>query len=409
MAVLTDTKLRALKPRPAVYRVADMLGLAIEVRPTGTKQWRYRFRFNGKASMMTLGTYPAMSLQDARTARDEARRVVARGEDPVQARKTAKLLASMANATTFEPVAREWMATQQWTPRTRAKAVWTFETYVFPYIGERPVAKITAHEVLAVCRRPEQLGKVETAQRVKQRCSAVFRYAVSTLRADADPTAVLRGALKTVRVVHHASVTDKRRVGQLMRDIYAFEGHMVTQCALKLSALVWARPVEIRHWEWSEISEDGSEWRIPAHKMKMGYPHIVPLSSQAQEVIAELRSRTGRGKYLFPAHRGKATVISENTINAALRRLDYDTTEMTAHGFRSMASTILNEDGFNGDWVERQLSHCEKDGSRAAYNYAQYLPSRREMMQAWADLLDRLRIGGNVVEFTPRAAGHAPR
>jgi integrase len=392
MAALTDTKLRSLKPRPAVYRVADMLGLCIEVRPTGFKAWRFRYRFGGKGRMIDLGTYPQMSLQDARKERDRQRELVAKGSDPSDVRRQDKAFALVSADDSFEAVAREWMRTKaKWSPATRVKALWLFETYGFPWIGKRPIRSITPPEMLVVLRRPESLGKLETAQRLKQRCGQVFRYAIGTGRGDRDPTADLRGVLTTAHVRHHASLTRKLEVGELMRAIDSSTGHLTTRCALLLSALTFVRPGELRMWEWGEIAPDGDEWRIPAEKMKMGIPHIVPLARQARAIIDELRPVTGRGRYVFPSLRGPSRPMSENTINASLRRMGYGNDQMTAHGFRSMASTLLNEEGFNGDWIERQLAHCEKDGVRAAYNYAQYMPERRRMMQSWADLLDVLR------------------
>jgi integrase len=410
MPVLTDTKLRSLKPRPAVYRVADMAGLCIEIRPSGFKAWRFRYRFAGKAKMLDLGEYPAVSLQDARKERDRQRELLAQGIDPSDARRQARVLAQVAADDSFEGVAREWMSKQgKWSPATRSKVVWLLETYAFPWIGKRPIRSITTPEMLVLLRRPESLGKLETAQRLKQCCGQVFRYAIGTGRADRDPTADLRGVLTTAHVAHHASITHKPAVGELMRAIDGFVGHLVTRIGLQLSALTFVRPGELRQWEWSELTEDGTEWRIPGEKMKMGITHIVPLSRQAQELLEELRPATGRGRYVFPSLRGPSRPMSENTINAALRRMGYASNQMTAHGFRSMASTILNEEGFNGDWIERQLAHCEKDGVRAAYNYAQYLPERRKMMQAWADLLDRLRKGGEVIDLTRRSADRGSR
>jgi len=410
MPALTDTKIRALKPRPKLYRVADMCGLCLEVRPTGARSWRFRYRFAGKANMLDLGDYPAMTLQEARRERDRQRDMLARGIDPADARRQAKALALIAAEDSFEAVAREWIATQKkWAASTLEKTLWLFENYAFPWIGKRPLRSITSPEMLVLLRRPESLGKIETAQRLKQRAGQVFRYGIGTGRADRDPTADLRGVLTTVHVRHHASLTQKAPVGQLMRDIDAFTGQFATRCALQLTALTFVRPGELRQWEWAEISEDATEWRIPGEKMKMGMTHIVPLSKQAQAVLDELRPRTGRGRYLFPSLRGPSRAMSENTVNAALRRMGYSNDQMTAHGFRSTASTLLNEEGFNADWIERQLAHCEKDGVRAAYNYAQYMPERRRMMQAWADLLDQLRRGGDVIDLTRRADGRGRR
>ena len=279
MAALTDTKLRSLKPRPAVYRVADMLGLCIEVRPTGFKAWRFQYRFGGKGRMLDLGTYPQMSLQDARKARDRQRDLVAKGSDPVDVRRQDKASALVSVDDSFEAVAREWMRTKaKWSPATRTKALWLFETYTFPWIGKRPIRSLTPPEMLVLLRRPESMGKLETAQRLKQRCGQVCRYAIGTGQGDRDPTADLRGVLTTTHARHHASLARKMEGGELMRAIDRSTGHLTTRCALLLSALTFVRPGELRTWEWSEIAAEGDGWRIPAEKMKMGIAHIVPLS-----------------------------------------------------------------------------------------------------------------------------------
>lgn len=401
---LTDAKLRTLKPRPTVYRVADMEGLCIEVRPTGARCWRFRYRFAGKPNMLDLGDYPAVSLQEARRERDRQRDLLKAGIDPSQARKQAQLRAQAEQDDRFEPVAREWLAKQgAWSPATLAKASALLETWVFPWIGARSMRSIEPPDMLAVIRRPEAAGKIETAQRAKQRCGQIFRYGIATGRCERDPTADLRGVLQTVKTKHHASITDRARVGGLLRAIDAYHGTFVVICALRLSALTFARPGELRQWEWAEIIDDGATWRIPAEKMKMGAPHLVPLATQTRAVLDELRPLTGGGRYVFPSARGGGRCMSENAVRVALRTLGFTNRDMTAHGFRSMASTLLNEEGWNRDWVERQLAHAERDAVRGAYNYAEYLPGRRKMMQAWADLLDRLRTGAQVVPL--RAAG----
>lgn len=397
---LTDTRLRALKPRESVYRIADRDGLCIEVRPSGGRFWRYRYRFAGRAQMLSLGRYPSVSLQDARRAAQDARALLDAGTDPAHVQRRAQARSQAPGADCFEPIAREWLSKQQrWSPATTAKAVALLETWAFPFLGRRPLASIDPPEMLAVLRRPESQGKIETAQRLKQRASAIFRYGVATGRCTRDPTADLRGILTTVKTRHLASLRERKSVGELMRAIDGYSGHLITRCALQLSAVTFVRPGELRHWEWSEISRDGSEWRIPGEKMKMGDPHIVPLADQARAVLDELRPLTGRGRYVFPAQRGGGRPMSENTVNVALRAMGYSGDQMTAHGFRSMASTLLNEAGWNRDWIERQLAHSERDAVRAAYNYAEYLPERRRMMQAWADMLDGLRAGGDVVPF----------
>lgn len=403
---LSDTKLRALKPRPTVYRVADMEGLCIEVRPTGARCWRFRYRRpgSGKPNMLDLGDYPAVSLQEARKERDKQRELVRSGIDPGEERKQAQLRAQAGDDDRFEAVAREWLAKQgAWSPATLAKAEALLQTWAFPWIGQRRMREILPADMLRVIRRPEEQGKIETAQRLKQRCGQIFRYGIPTGRCDRDPTADLRGVLQTVKTQHHASITDRVRVGGLLRAIDAYHGTFVVICALRLSALTFVRPGELRQWEWAEIGEEGALWRIPAEKMKMGAPHLVPLSVQAQGILEELWPLTGGGRYVFPSARGGGRCMSENAVRVALRTLGFTNQEMTAHGFRSMASTLLNEEGWNRDWIERQLAHAERDAVRGAYNYAEYLPGRREMMQAWADLLDRLKRGAQVVPL--RAAG----
>lgn len=412
MTLLTDTRIRTLKPRASVYRISDMGGLCIEVRPTGARCWRFRYRFAGKANMLSLGEYPAMSLQDARRERDRQKALLAAGQDPSVVRQTERLKATLAADDSFEAVAREWIAQRgEWTEATHARAQWILEGYAFPWIGRRPVSSITAIDVLALLRRPEALGKHDTAARLKQRIGQIMRYAVGTGRADRDPTADLRGVLKTVKVRHHAGMTDRTAVGALMRAIHDYQGHAPTVLALRLTPLVFLRPGELRQARWHEIDWDTAEWRIPGERMKMKTPHIVPLSQQALAILKELHELTGHSPrhYLFPSIRTPRRPMSNNTINAALRKLGYTSEMQTAHGFRTTASTLLNESGFNRDWIERQLAHSERDGVRAAYNYAEWLPERRKMMQAWADLLDALRDGGKVLAFTPPAARHGRR
>jgi integrase len=278
-------------------------------------------------------------------------------------------------------------------------------TLVFPYIGSRPIAKLGATDVLKVLKRIEGRGTHETAHRTRQRCSQVFRYAVQTERAERDVTADLRGALAPVVSEHHAAITEPVRVGELLRAIDGYAGHVVTAYALKLAPLLFVRPGEFRRAEWTEFDLDGHEphWRFPAEKMKMGEQHVVPLSKQALMLLRELHMLTGRGQYVFPSLRGGSRPMSENTVNAALRRLSYTSDEMTGHGFRSLASTNLNEQGYHPDLIELQLAHAERNKVRAAYNKAQRLPERRKMMQAWADYLDGLRTGANVVPLRKSA------
>ncbi|MGH8115082.1 MAG: tyrosine-type recombinase/integrase, partial [Rhodanobacteraceae bacterium] len=317
--------------------------------------------------------------------------------DPSAQRKVAKLTAKVSSETAFESIAREWLARRdELSAATRNKNLWLLGL-AFPWIGARPISAITVPELLAVLRRVEARGKLETTQRLKQVCGQVFRYAVATGRAERDPTGDLRGALKTTKTRHHASITDPAKVGELMRAMDGFSGYYVTRSAMYLAPLVFVRPGELRKAEWAEFDLDKAEWRIPAERMKMRETHLVPLSTQAVAILRELRPLTGTGRYVFPSNRGMARPMSENTITAALRRLGYTGDEMTGHGFRSMASTLLHEQGWPSDVIERQLAHAERNKIKAAYNYAEYLPQRRKMMQAWADYLDMLKQGGNVV------------
>jgi integrase len=353
-----------------------------EVAPRGSKLWRLKYRHEGRENRLALGAHPDTSLKQARERRDAARRQLAAGIDPSSQRQAEKL----ANANTFEAVAREWLALQEkkLAPATFAKVGWTFETLVFPYIGSRPIAKLGAMDVLKVLKRIEGRGIHETAHRTRQRCAQVFRYAVQTGRAERDPTVDLKGALAPVVSEHHAAITEPARIGELLRAIDGYAGHVVTAYALKLAPLLFVRPGELRHAEWTEFDLDSTEpqWRIPAEKMKMGEQHIVPLAKQALLLLRELQSVTGRGQYVFPSLRSGSRPMSENTVNAALRRMGYSTDEMTGHGFRSLASTCLNEQGYHPDLIELQLAHAERNQVRAAYNKAQRLPERRKMMQA---------------------------
>ncbi|MBN8737110.1 MAG: tyrosine-type recombinase/integrase [Xanthomonadales bacterium] len=396
--MLTDKAVKAMKPGARLYRRADAKGLCIEVQPTGARYWRYRYRFGGKAKMFSLGVYPEVSLAEARERCDEARRALRSGIDPGAKRKQDKLIAKVLTVTSFEPVAREWLAGRgKLADTTRAKTLWALTSHAFPWIGKRPIGEITAPELLAVLRRLESRGKLETAQRLKQICGQVFRYAVATGRAERDPSADLRGVLKTKKTRHFGAITDPAKVGPLLRAIDGFPGSLIVACALKLAPMVFVRPGELRKAEWAEFDLDRAEWRIPAERMKMRQMHFVPLATQAVAVLRDLQPVTGRGTFVFPGIVNWRHPMSENTINAALRRLGYTGDEMTGHGFRSMASTLLNEQGWPPDVIERQLAHAESNKVRAAYNHAEYLAERRKMMQAWADHLDVLKRGATVV------------
>jgi integrase len=394
---LTDTAVRNAKPREKAYKLFDGGGLFLMVNPNGSRYWRLKYRFNGKEKLLALGVYPDVSLKSARDRRDEARTKIADGIDPSELKKAEK--ASQSNADSFETVSREWWSQREphWSKTHSSRIILRLKKDVFPWIGSRPIGEISAPELLTVLRRIENRGAIETAHRIHQSCGQIFRYAVATGRTERDPSADLKGALPPTRQRHHASITDPKKIGELLRAVDGYEGSFVTRCALQLAALTFVRPGELRHAEWSEIDIDKAEWRIPAEKMKMRVAHIVPLSRQAIQVLQELKPLTGRGKYVFPGVRSIRRPMSENTVNAALRRLGYTKDEMTGHGFRSMASTILNEQGWHRDAIERQLAHAERNSVRAAYNYAEHLPERIKMTQSWADYLDGLKKGADVV------------
>ena len=392
---LTEARIRRARPKERPYKLRDGGGLYLLITPTDAKQWRLRYVVGSRESMVSLGTYPATSLKAARAKRTELRAALEVGKDPAAERRAER--ANTANA--FETIAREWLAKQPFAPKTLAKAVWTFEDLLFPYIGSRPLTALTAPELLEVFRRLESRGKHETAHRSKQRVGQVLRYAIATGRAERDPTADLRGALTPIKVTNRAAVTDPREVAQLLRALDGYQGHAIVEAALKMAPLVFVRPGELRAAEWAEINLDAAEWRIAAHRTKMRRPHLVPLAKQAVAILREIEPLTGRGRYVFPSPRTSQRPLSDNAITAALRRIGYTGEQMSWHGFRAMASTLLNELGFPPDIIELQLAHQERNEVRAAYNRAQRLEERRKMMQAWADYLDGLRSGANVVPF----------
>jgi integrase len=395
MAILSDTRIRAAKPMERPYKLFDERGLYLLVTPSGNRLWRLRYRMGSLEKLLALGAYPDVPLKRAREKRDEARKLVADGIDPNAKRKAER----SAQAETFEAVANEWIELHKKSlaPETILILGTRLRSFLYPYIGSRPVAGINAQELLAVLRRIEARGRHETAHRVRALAGRVLRYAVATGRAPHDVAADLKDALAPVKSRNFASVTDPRRAGELMCAIHGYSGHPVTGLALKLAPLVFVRPGELRAAEWSEFALGNAEWRIPGARMRMGEPHIVPLSRQALAILRELQPLARGGRYLFPSLRTRDRPMSDNTVNAALRRLGYSSGEQTGHGFRSMASTLLNEQGFPPDVIELQLAHSERNKVRVAYNKAQRLPERRKMMQAWADYLDGLREGANVV------------
>lgn len=402
---LTDVAVRSAKPEDKTLKLFDSGGLYLEVSPAGGKWWRWKYRFAGKEKRLAFGVYPDVSLKAAREKRDTARQQLGAGIDPGDARKAEKI--AHAGAESFEAIAREWYRkfSPGWVATHADRILRRLEKDVFPWLGKRAIAEIKAPDLLAVARRIESRGALETAHRAMQNCGQVFRYAVATGRAERDPTGDLRGALPPPKEKHHASIIEPKRIGALLRAIDAYEGYFVTKCALRLAPLVFVRPGELRKAQWPEIDLDKAEWRIPAERMKMGEQHIVPLSHQGVEILRELEPLTNRGfparpdvpRYVFPGGRSRERPMSENAILAALRRMGYTKEEMTGHGFRSMASTLLHEQGWNHQAIERQLAHAERNAVSAAYNFAEHLPERRKMMQAWADYLDALKATADVV------------
>jgi integrase len=372
-------------------------GLYLDVRATGSSYWRMKYRHGGKERLLAFGVFPEVALPEARARRDEARLLLRDGTDPGSAKRAHKAAAKQGAAESFGIIADEWLAKQKHSLAdvTYTKARWMLD--LAAALHPLPVAQISAPDVLAVLQKIEIGGRNETAHRVKQRIGQVFRYAIATGRAHRDPTADLRGALAPVVTTSHAAITDPIAVGNLLRALHGYRGQPTTAAALKLAPLLFARPGNLRAMEWSELDLDAAEWRIPAAKMKMREAHVVPLSTQATDILRELHALTGKGRFCFPGIRTASRPMSENTINFALRGLGFDGDTMTGHGFRAMASTLLNELGWHDDWIERQLAHAERNKVRAAYNRAKYMSERRKMMQAWADYLDGLKAGAKVV------------
>ena len=389
---LTDIQVRQAKPREKQYKLVDGRGLYLLVRPTGTKTWRMDTMSNGRWITLTFGEYPLFTLKEAREKRDNTLKQKAEGRDPVTVRKAMKA-AQAADESTFEVVAREWHAKNlaTWTPGNGKRILCWLQKDVFPYIGTLPVADLKARDILAVCKKIEDRGAKDTAHRILQTIGCVFRYAVATDRAMGDPTPALRGALAPHRPKNRATLLEPMAIGVLLRAMESYQGDPVTRAALQLTPLVMLRPGELRSLEWREIDWEQALARIPAEKMKMRSPHIVPLSRQALAILESIRPLTGEGKYIFPSARKDGRCMSENTVRSALIRLGYSGDEQTAHGFRAMASTILHEQGFKSDAIERQLAHSERNKIKGAYNHAEHLPDRRLMMQSWADYLDTLK------------------
>ncbi|MES2024899.1 MAG: tyrosine-type recombinase/integrase [Pseudomonadota bacterium] len=402
---LSDLKIRNAKHEGKNLKIADEKGMYLFVTATN-KSFRMDYRYGKDRKTETLGKYPDVSLAKARARRDESRAMLADGKDPMVEKKKTKVDQHLKIANTFETVGLEWFATFK-VGKTSGHAEKTYRRLandVFPWLGKRPIHELAqdVQSIKSCLDRIISRGAIETAHRAMQNIGQIFRYGMITGKCPSDPTIALKGALPTPKVIHHASITDTAQIGGLLRAIDGYQGAYLTRYALQLAPLVFVRPGELRQAEWAEFDLEKAEWRIPAERMKMRETHIVPLSTQAIRILRELAPLTSSKKYLFTGARTNGRPMSENTINAALRRLGYEGNEMTGHGFRSMASTLLNEHGWNIDAIERQLAHAERNSIRAAYNYAEYLPERKKMMQAWADYLEQLKQGAEVIPLIAR-------
>ena len=410
--IKADTTIRNTKPMDATLRLNDGDGLYLLVKPNGARWWRLDYSIGGNRKTLSIGVYPDTGLKAARDKADEARQQVAAGTDPSDIRKADKAQQAKAleadrriadgipAVDSFEEVAREWFAkfSAEWAPSHADKIIRRLERDIFPWIGKRPIAGVSAPDLLAVLRRIEDRGALETAHRTHHNCGQIFRYAIATGRAERDPSPDLRGALPAVKQTHHAAITEPKAIGGLLRAIDAYQGFLVTKCALRLAPLVFVRPGELRKAEWSEIDLDKAEWNIPAERMKMREPHLVPLSNQSMVILREVHALTGGGRYVFPGARTNGRPMSDNAVLAALRRMGFPKGEMSGHGFRAMARTILDEVlGVRPDYIEHQLAHAVRDPNGRAYNRTAHLVERRKMMQQWADYLDKLKAGADVV------------
>lgn len=407
---LTAIAIKSAKGRDKPYKLTDGDGLYLAVMPNGSRYWRMNYRFLGKQKTLSFGVWPDTGLTDARAQRDAARKLLAGGEDPGERIKLDRIAATVAAANSFQAVAQEWIEKAERENRsavTMKKLRW-LTTFLNGSIGKRPIASISAQELLVVLRKMESKGRYETAKRLRSTCSQIFRYAIATARADRDVAADLRGALIAPQPVHRPAITDPKGVGGLLRAIEAFEGHANTKVALRLLPHVFVRPGELRHAEWADFDLEKAIWLIPPHKTKMRKPHAIPLSRQAIAILALIEHDASYSPFLFPSLRSTDRPMSENTINAALRRMGFAQDEMTGHGFRATAATLLNEMGlWHPDAIERQLAHCDNNAVRRAYARGEYWDERVRMMQHWSDHLDFLRDGAKVMQGVFGKAGQA--
>ena len=390
---LTDFQIKNLKYTGKPMKIADGGGLYLYLSASGKKLWRLGYYFERRARVLSFGEYPVVTLQKAREKRMEAKQLLADGIDPGEQRKIVKEEQISEVKDMFRNIALEWFEarTTDFTEKHRGTVMYRMEKYIFPVIGNEHIARMEALDILKVIQPIEQKGQNETARRLLQIIGQIYRFAVITGRAKRNPVTDLSGAIRPRKVTHRAAITEPKKVAQLLRNIDDYEGYFPIVCALKLGPLVFVRPTELRAAEWTEFDFETSEWRIPATRMKMKQMHIVPLSRQAVSILKELQEFSGSRKLLFPSIRAATRPLADATVLNAIRRMGYTKDEMCTHGFRSLASTLLNELGYNRDWIERQLAHGERNDVRAAYNYAEYLPERRRMMQEWADYLDKLK------------------
>jgi len=389
---LTNIQIFNIKPRDKSYKLFDSEGLYLQVNPTGSKCWRLKYRFNKKERTLSFGQYPEVSLSEAREARSVAKKNLSAGKDPNAVKKAKLHQNNVDGSNTFEFIATEWHQKYKvkWVDKTSARIINLLKRYIFPFIGNIPITRLKASDVLSAIQKIESQGKVDTAHRALQVCGQIFRFAIATDRGSIDFSSVLKGALTPVKVKHHSSITSPVNFGRLLIDIDNYEGAYLTQQALKLAPLVFVRQGELRHAEWADINFEKKEWRIPAEKMKMRVVHIIPLSKQALRILQDIKEKAEVSNYLFPCVTSIKRPMSENTVNMALKRMGYKDRH-TAHGFRSTASTILHEQGWSHDVIELQLAHKIGNAVAAAYNYATYIPERQKMMQHWADYLDNLK------------------
>lgn len=397
---LTDTAVRNAKPSDKPIKLADEKGLFLLIQPNGAKYWRHKYRFDGKEKVLAHGVYPEVGLKEARERRDAARKLLADGIDPGEAKQAAKQGRIVAAANSFEAIARAWFDKYMSgkSESHRERTINRLETDIFPWLGARPVNEIKPQELLTCLRRIEERGAIETAHRVRWSCSKIFRFAIASGIAESDPAELVKEALTRPNSQAFPTITDPRRIADLMRALDSLEASTVVRSAARLAPLVFVRPGELRKAEWTEIDFKKAEWRIPANKMKSRALHVVPLSRQALDILRDLQPLTGGGRYVFPGARTLDRPMSEAAVNVALRRLGYEKEEFTGHSFRKIASTLLNESHlWHRDAIERQLAHGERDEVRAAYNYAEHLPERMKMMQWWADHLDKLKAGAEII------------